>query len=144
MLTVLVANLTLASAMFGVIWVIQLVHYPLFAGLDESTLGEWHKFHTRRITYLVAPLMVGELALSIGYAWMAASLAGFVALVLTVGVWIATFTWSVPLHESLAQIESDSGANLREIIRRLVLTNWARSLLYTLKAILLIVLFLRL
>jgi Domain of unknown function (DUF1772) len=143
MLTLLVANLTVTSAMFGVIWVIQLVHYPMFAELNAAALPRWHAYHSSRISYLVAPLMVGELALSVGFSWMAPKPASFIALGLTVGVWLATFFLSVPLHESLARVELNKAQSADELIRKLVVTNWPRSILYTAKVILLIWIFLQ-
>jgi hypothetical protein len=121
------------SAMFGVIWIVQLVHYPMFAGLDRQSFSEWHTFHSNRITFVVAPLMVAELVLSIIVVWMRPNSESLVLCGLTVGVWAATFLWSVPLHNAL----SAGGGDQAELIRQLVSTNWIRTSLYTLKVALL-------
>jgi hypothetical protein len=45
-MTLTVANLIVASALAGLIWTIQLVHYPLFALVgtqDRASYGEEHR-----------------------------------------------------------------------------------------------------
>jgi len=60
----LVLVLHVASTMFmvGLIWLVQIVHYPLFAQVGKDTFLAYHQRHTRWITSIVAPLMLLELA----------------------------------------------------------------------------------
>ena len=128
---VLKLNVFVTSTMFGVIWLVQLVHYPMFAGLDSETFSDWHRFHSNRITYIVAPMMIAELAVSLVLAWMRWDATSIALFALTVGVWGATFFVSVPLHASLENRKQP------ELISRLVATNWIRTVLYSLKITLL-------
>jgi hypothetical protein len=57
---VLIAQLVGSAGMFGVIWVIQLVHYPLMRKVPTAAFGEFEAEHQRRITYVVGPLMALE------------------------------------------------------------------------------------
>ena len=50
-----------ASAMAGIIWYVQLVHYPLFAEVGADAWFVYHADHERRTGWVVAPLMVVEL-----------------------------------------------------------------------------------
>ena len=133
----LLANLAVTLALVGLIWTIQLVHYPLFAAVGPREFPALHAEHNRRITPLVAPLMVAELvlafllvldppsAVSPPLAWAAAACAA--------GTWVSTFSLSVPLHGRLA-----SGFDA-EAVARLVRTNWPRTVLWTARAGLLLV-----
>ena len=121
------------TVMFGLIWMVQLVHYPMFAGLDRATFTEWHRLHSNRITFIVAPLMLAELILSIAVAWLKPNTESFILCALTVGIWSSTFLLSVPLHNALIAGVGDQA----DLIRKLVSTNWVRTTLYTLKVALL-------
>ena len=50
-----------ALSMTGVIWFVQIVHYPLFASVGGDRWTTYHAGHTRRTGWVVAPLMVAEL-----------------------------------------------------------------------------------
>lgn len=141
MMILLVANLTVTACMFGVIWIVQLVHYPMLAGLDDQDFVKWHVFHSRQISFVVAPLMVGELGLSCWLAFSRMDFIGWSLLSLTVATWAATFLLSVPIHESLGR--SASPDTTQALIKRLVRTNWPRTILYSIKFCGLIALFLK-
>ncbi len=130
-------NLALTAAMFGVIWIVQIVHYPMFAGLNRLEFHKWHAFHSRRITYIVAPLMVGELLASFLLGLRRGDLVGWVTVLLTVGVWASTFFLSVPIHDKLGGNVEDHDRHFRH----LVATNWIRTIIYTFKVLLLFSLF---
>jgi len=123
--------------MWGVIWTVQLVHYPLFARVGAQNWEDYHTFHTRLMTLVVLPAMVTELGTSGLLAltrpsWLAPSLlwAGFALAALT---WAVTFFVSVPLHDTLSR-----GFDAA-VITRLVSTNWFRTALWTGHAVVLLV-----
>ncbi|MEM6327421.1 MAG: hypothetical protein AAF791_09915, partial [Bacteroidota bacterium] len=129
---VFLAHLLATLTMVGVIWVVQLVHYPLFSGVGASGWAAYSAEHQWRITLIVGPAMVLELATAVWLvldrpaafpAW--AVMAGLVA----VGViWVATALFSVPAHNALSVV-FDAEAH-----RRLVATNWLRTLVWTFRA----------
>jgi hypothetical protein len=109
-------------ALTGLIWTIQLVHYPLFSLVGPDSFPSYHQQHTTRITWLVAPLMLTELltAASLVYLgnrnpWLLASL---VPLIFN---WLSTWRVQIPLHNILT-----SGFNLHAH-QRLVSSNWWRT-----------------
>lgn len=59
---IVLANLAATLTMFGVIWLVQLVHYPLFAGVGADGFTAYEATHQTRITWIVFPAMALELA----------------------------------------------------------------------------------
>ena len=55
-------NIIINSILVGVILMTQFVNYPLFKSI-KSDFTNYHKQYTKRMGYVVAPLMVIELIL---------------------------------------------------------------------------------
>jgi hypothetical protein len=119
----------LASTLFmvGLIWFVQIVHYPLFAAVPESASAAYERAHTERTTWVVIVPMLIELGSAV---WLAA-LPGedralrYVGVGLVGLVWASTFFLQVPMHERLSS-GFDASAHAR-----LVLTNWIRTVAWT-------------
>lgn len=129
----LLAQLVAALALCGLVWTVQCVHYPLFAEVGPETFARYHREHVRRITWIVAPLMLVELLLA---AWWVvappavvgvSTSAGLAGLVLA--CWVSTAALQVPLHRRL---ELDGPA--APVVRRLVATNWVRTAAWSARA----------
>lgn len=116
-------------AMAGVLCVVQLAIYPLFAAIGPQEFPAYHRRYTWRIGAVVAPLMVTEAATAAA-GWFAGwrSPAFSASLALLVVTWVSTFALQVPLHRRL------SGGFDAAVQRRLVATNWVRTLAWTLRA----------
>ena len=133
MKAVFLANVLATLTMFGAIWIVQVVHYPLFSGVGEAGWASYEAQHQSRITLVVGPAMVVELATAV---WLVvdrppafplwAVLAGAVLVGVT---WASTAFVQVPLHNALS-----AGAFEAEAHRRLVATNWVRTAAWTLRA----------
>lgn len=130
---VLAAHAGVTWAMTGLIWFVQVVHYPLFAAVGPSAFPAYHAAHTRLTTLVVAPLMLAEAALAVGLvvARVEPAWAVWTGVTLLGAVWLATFGLSVPRHAWLAA----HGADV-EVLRTLVATNWIRTLAWTARALL--------
>jgi len=137
---VLVVALAATWAMAGIIWVIQLVHYPIFDAVDRGANDElWRRFgdrHRRSISYVVGPFMLAEGVTGI---WLVVDPPADVsiALPLLAGALMAiaygtTALVSVPLHERLTAT-FDAAAH-----RRLVSTNWIRTAAWTARGLVVI------
>ena len=132
----LLVQLGTTLPLVGLIWFVQIVAYPLFARVGADAFPAYHEAHSRLITFVVAPLMVLELAGALagamtvdpamprGAAWLGAALA--------VAVWLITFFVSVPQHGVLAH-----GFDVRAH-DMLVATNWLRTAAWTLRGGLLV------
>lgn len=135
-LLLLLANAAATLFMTGVIWVIQLVHYPLFRGVGPDGFAGYTTAHRRRISWVVMPPMLVELATAVLLVWrrppeIAASLA-WLGLALVVAIWLSTFALQVPQHAALSR-SFDERAH-----RRLVATNWLRTIAWSMRGTLLI------
>jgi hypothetical protein len=118
--------------MTGVIWFVQVVHYPLLRRVGQLEFSAYEREHTRRTSLLVAPLMVLELAFALALLWfdlpgLGTTLARLGA-VLAVLIWICTFTIQVPLHRRLSA-DRDTAS-----IERLVRSNVIRVALWSARA----------
>lgn len=118
-------------AMVGLIWFVQVVHYPLFSSVGQSPFPEYERLHQKRTTLVVAPLMLIEaltatLILTTDLSPSARDLA-WIGWVLLVLIWLSTAFLQVPLHRRLAEGYDPLA------VRRLVRTNWLRTIAWTLR-----------
>jgi hypothetical protein len=118
----------------GIIWTVQVVHYPLMAMADHRRYAEFQTEHERRISLVVIPVMLTELLTSCVLAvapWspVAAPFA-WTGLGLLALIWGSTFLVQVPLHGKLGQ-GFDAAAH-----RRLVRSNWIRTIAWTARGLL--------
>jgi uncharacterized membrane protein len=122
--------------MVGLIWMVQIVHYPLFDRVDETQFAAFEAAHSRLITPIVGLPMLVELSTAI---WMVIvggpatiprwiPLVGLVAVIL---IWLVTALVSVPCHQRLAA-GFDGPTH-----QWLVLSNWLRTLLWSGRGIML-------
>jgi hypothetical protein len=126
-------------SMLGVIWYVQLVHYPMFLGLSEDQFSKWHHFHSDRTTWIVAPLMIVELITAGLVFFEDRSWQNCVFIIgLTGAMWLLTFFVSVPFHTTLTNVGYS-----KTVIEQLVVTNWYRTFVYSLKALFLVYIVLR-
>ncbi len=126
----LLLQLVATAMMTGILWLVQRVQYPLFLGLNEGHFSKWHDLHSARITWIVAPLMVLELAVSLAFIFLNKInlWQNIFVFFMTCTIWAITFFISVPKHEKLAQKGFDQA-----VILSLIRTNWGRTLVYTIK-----------
>ncbi len=131
---VLLLNVASTWAMVGLIWLIQVVHYPLFAQVGEENFVRYSEDHQRLITLIVLPLMVCELITSF---WLRTNRPQAVpdnfviaGIVLVVVIWLSTFFIQVPQHGRLATA-FDLGT-----IQLLVRGNWIRTVAWSLRGVL--------
>lgn len=112
--------------MLVLIWLVQLIIYPSFEFSDKETFTFWHERYTGLITFVVLPLMLGQLALTGYQLTQDRSWSTITCMVLIAACWIVTFTLSVPAHNQLQTVGNDI-----EVVRWLVLTNWLRTIAWT-------------
>jgi hypothetical protein len=127
----LIVNLVATAFMTGLIWCVQVAHYPLMSGWPHHDFGRWEAMHRGRIGAVVVPAMLVE---GFAAAWLLARRpAGipawmpWAAAVVLAAIWASTFLVQVPLHERLSA-GWDEGAHAR-----LVATNWIRTVLWSMR-----------
>lgn len=130
-MTALLANAAATLFMTGLIWFVQIVHYPLFALVGDEAASAYASRHQALTTLVVGPVMLVEVAAA---AWLAiAPPAGVpawiprAALAALVAIWLSTALWQVPLHQKLLAGHEPS------TIASLVGGNWLRTILWTLR-----------
>jgi hypothetical protein len=120
--------------MVGIIWFVQLVHYPLMACVGADHFRRYSQLHQSRATVVVTgPMLVEAVSAICLFIWFPAFRSSWAFLAATglLGlIWVSTTWWQVPLHRSPA-----SGYDDRKI-RRLVQTNWLRTLAWSARGIL--------
>ena len=129
----LTTHLFATATMVGLIWFVQVVHYPLFAAVGAEGFAAYEAAHQRLTSFVVGPLMATEgvtalwLAIAtpdgVSRAWPLLGLA-----VLAV-IHTSTVFLQVPQHGALA-----SGYDALRV-RRLVRTNWIRTLGWSIRGI---------
>ena len=105
----------------GLIWCIQVVHYPLFAEVGTAQFAAYERAHQESIIWLVMPLMLAELATAIWLALADPSATRALGLALVLTIWCSTALVQVPLHTKLSKAFEPAGH------ARLVRTNWVRT-----------------
>lgn len=134
-----IIKLSLASSGFmaGLVWYVQLVHYPSFHFLTDRMYA-FHKQHVKRTGWIVMPVMLIELGTSalllylLPVDWLNVTQFGMVVI-----LWISTFLIQVPLHNKIGA--ADSIEEIEETINTLIQTNWLRTLLWSGRAALLLI-----
>ncbi len=133
---IFLVNLVLSFVAVGLIWTIQLVHYPSMRFIPKEQFLAYHKFHSLRISLIAMPLMIIELITSFLLLYQnfnnVIQKIFLINLVLVVLIWLSTFLIQVPLHNVLSK-EKNS-----KIISKLILSNWFRTILWTARSILMI------
>ena len=109
------------------IWMVQLVVYPGFKYMDKENLLAWHKRYSKGISSIVIPLMLGQLFLSGVLLVREISAYHLADVVLVLLVWIITFSLFVPMHRTIAMGGGDTF-----LLRKLVVKNWFRTVVWTL------------
>jgi hypothetical protein len=115
--------------MVGLIWFVQLVHYPLMDRVPPSGFAEFERAHASRTSWAVGPPMLVEMATAVSLVVVPGlapdSRIAILGLVILIGIWISTALLQVPAHGLLAEGFDE------DVHRRLVRTNWIRTLLWT-------------
>jgi hypothetical protein len=111
--------------MVGVIWFVQLVHYPLFSLVAPEGWPRYHAQHSRRTSWVVVlPMVVGLLS-SAGLVLDRGGALAWAGLALALVEWGATFALAVPDHGRLERRWAPGAW------RRLVRLNWVRTAAWT-------------
>lgn len=135
---VLLAHAAATWFMTGLIWFVQIVHYPLMGAVPGEGFPAYAKAHQRLTTWIVGPVMLIELAAAAMLA-MGVNVGPdgrslrWLGLAILVVIWVSTFAVQVPLHERLAK-----GLD-RRVWRWLVVTNWARTVAWTARGVIALV-----
>ena len=131
----LVLHLIATSVMVGVIWVIQLVHYPSFHFIELKQYTTFQRFHMSRISYVVIPAMLTELFTLILIVISMDQIDNLVlaSAILLIFIWLMTAVFFSGVHQRLTQGYEQT------VVDKLVKLNWGRTLFWTLRLLLIFI-----
>lgn len=133
-MTLLVVHAAATWFMAGLIWVIQVVHYPLFRRVGQGAFVDYEREHTRRMGAVLALPAITEVVTAaalvfvrpdevpLGSVLLSGSVLG--------GIWIMTGVVQGPAHGRL------SARHDPDLIDRLVRSNWLRTIGWTARGVL--------
>lgn len=130
----LLVHLAATLVMVGIIWFVQVVHYPLFGSVGTKGFPAYSEAHSRLTGYVVGPPMLTEAATAVLLVFFRP--AGvpeylvWTGLMLLAVVWASTAVLQVPRHRALGR-GFDKAA-----WRTLVLSNWVRTAAWSLRGML--------
>lgn len=134
MAIVLIVQAIASAAMCGIIWFVQMVHYPLFARVHDAG-REFALENQRRTQGVVIPFMLAEAVTAAAIAWAPPANVprpvAVVGLVTIAVLWLSTLFVQMPVHARLAR-----EGHLPALIDALVRSNWLRTGVWTLRAVL--------
>ncbi|MCA8997042.1 MAG: hypothetical protein KDA80_08650 [Planctomycetaceae bacterium] len=125
--------------MVGLIWFVQIVHYPLFGAVGRGSFPIYEQHHTRLTSWVVGPPMLTEAATATILClfpsgglplWMP-----WAGLILVSVNALSTAFLQMPCHHQLRE-----GYN-KGVHARLVRTNWIRTTAWSARGILAVAMF---
>ncbi|MDH3719859.1 MAG: hypothetical protein OES79_17190 [Planctomycetota bacterium] len=132
--SILLMNLAATLTMVGLIWFVQVVHYPLFVHVSEAQFPDFERDHQRLTTWVVAPLMLTELVTAAALIFWRPAGVGLTAPVVGFGlvvlIWLITYLVQVPQHAALSVGYSE------QLVRQLVTGNWWRTAAWSARGLL--------
>ena len=129
-------NISSTWFMVGLIWLIQIVHYPLFKLVGKNEFQTYHIGHSVMITPLVGTVMIIELISSIFLVVFPPKNVSLtipiIGLILVFIIWASTAFFQIPHHNALSKAYELEAHNL------LVQTNWIRTIAWSMRGFLLL------
>lgn len=126
------SHLTSTLYMTGLIWFVQVVHYPLKAYVGAESFTDYQAQHLQRTSWVVMPPMIVEamtavwlvadppLTVDASLPWLGLALLGV--------IWLSTGVFQIPAHQRLEERFDP------DVVKTLVRTNWIRTVAWTARA----------
>jgi len=122
--------------MVGLIWFVQIVHYPLHAQVGHANFRGYQASHMKRTSFVVAIPMAIE---AMGAIWFALvpmpgtpAGSGLLGAAVMLTIWSMTASIQAPQHTKLLNGFEQS------LHRKLVLGNWSRTVLWSVRGIIIL------
>ncbi len=131
-------QLATTLGMTGLIWFVQIVHYPLFSGVGDAAFVPYARRHATLTGYVVGGPMLLELLSALATLvpplrpQFISSIDSIGSVTLLALIWGATGLLQVPLHSRLAHARDSA------LISQLVRGNWIRTVAWSLRSLLLL------
>ena len=113
------------TGLFILIWLVQLIIYPGFLYYTKDNFLRWHKRYTKLLTFIVAPLLAGQVITVFYDVFSSFSWYSWISSILISYVIVYTFVHFVPLH---AELEFNYST---KTIKKLIRNNWYRTAIWS-------------
>lgn len=123
---IFVVHVATSFFMCGLCWFVQIVHYPLFLSIRPEDFPSYERknFVT---AYLTVPIMVIEMLSGLYLLYQIPEWPYILNAMLLIVIALSTAIFQVPYHLRLMQETN------RALIKKLIRTNWIRTLSWTLR-----------
>jgi hypothetical protein len=108
------------------VWIVQRIVYPSFLHYNSKELIKWHRIYTSRFTFIVFPLMLGQLGISMYQLFLEINLYTVLSFVIIGLIWLSTMLQFIPIHTQISK-----GKVNQNMLNSLVKKNWIRTFLWT-------------
>ena len=135
-MTAFIFLLQVAATLFmvGLIWFVQIVHYPLFEQVNAENFAKYEDGHRRLTIMVVMPVMLVEAGTAVLLVWLrpegVSTFQVWLGLGLVLLIWLSTAYLQVPQHSILSRGFDP------EAYRFLLKSNWLRTLAWSVRGIL--------
>jgi len=116
--------------MTGIIWLVQVAHYPLFDRIGRDQFVRYENDYTRRMGWVVGPSMLLELATALALVYLRGGWLLWLGVALLAVVWLSTIFRQIPQHSRLER--GFDAATHQALVR----TNWIRTLAWSARSVL--------
>ena len=125
-------HLVSTSIMVGIIWIVQIVHYPSFHYIGSDFYTEFQKFHMSRIGFVVVPPMLTEIVSGfiLFFVFNITNVVFSLSILILAVIWISTGFIFSKIHGELLE------GNNKNTKDKLINYNWIRTLFWTLRLLL--------
>ncbi len=117
------------SILVGVILMTQILSYPLLLKVSKGNFYDYYNSYTKRISFIVMPLMIFEVFLSVSLNIISNNFYVFASNILLLIIWGSTFFIQVPIHNKLSSNHS------YQLINKLIFSNWIRTVAWICKLV---------
>lgn len=119
--------------MLGLCWFVQVVHYPLF---KEISIEDFSAYEKKNFVtgYITVPVMIIEIFTGLILLYFNLDLLHVFNVVFLAIIWLSTAIYQVPIHLKLTKEPS------LKLINRLIKTNWTRTISWTVRMVILVIL----
>lgn len=131
---ILLAHIGASLSMLGLIWFVQIVHYPLLASVDPTSFASYEQRHTVLTSWVVGPPMLIEAMTAMLLICFRPPNVGprtlWTGMALLAVIWLSTALFQMPCHDVLSHGFDPL------IHQHLVRTNWLRTIAWSLRGVL--------
>jgi hypothetical protein len=126
---VLLVHAAATLALAGIIWFVQIVHYPLFPRLQPGAFPSFLAESMRRTGWVIAPLLAVETATALFLVWRRPY--GLPLPLAIAGLSLVLVNWLAMLFLQMPRLRALGKRFNHYTYRELVATNWIRTVTFT-------------